>query len=193
MIPFNYLPSGVENDEVMHLCQNLGEQMNTFTQQISYTTAIEEPRKYDDSGMKGKMDEFTLELSKIVGLHELKLQLHKWAKGTLLDEKRRAMGVDLGPRKLPHMAFLGNPGTGTMPRPVASSYVEHTLIRDVVFAGKTTVARILGKLLSSLGVLSSAKVTEVQRTDLVGEFLGQTGPKTRKKVLCDILTALSCC
>lgn len=52
-----------------------------------------------------------------------------------------------------------------------------------MLAGKTTVARILGKLLCSVGALSSNKVTEVQRSDLVGEFLGQTGPKTRKKVL----------
>ncbi|XP_012849461.1 PREDICTED: protein cfxQ homolog, partial [Erythranthe guttata] len=53
---------------------------------------------------------------------------------------------------------------------------------SIYCAGKTTVARILGKLLQSVGVLSSDSVTEVQRSDLVGEYIGQTGPKTRKKI-----------
>lgn len=48
--------------------------------------------------------------------------------------------------------------------------------------GKTMVARILGKLLHMVGILPTDKVTEVQRTDLVGEFVGHTGPKTRRKV-----------
>lgn len=52
----------------------------------------------------------------------------------------------------------------------------------ILCTGKTTVARILGNLLHSVGVLSSDSVIEVQRTDLVGEYLGQTGPKTRRKV-----------
>lgn len=133
MVPFNYLPSGVENDELARLCQNLAQQMNNVTQHftsfseqlyytntssttttasIQYQNVVEEPKKDFESGMKGKMDEFDYELSKIVGLHDLKQQLQRWAKGMLLDEKRRAMGIDLGPRKPPHMAFLGNPGTG---------------------------------------------------------------------------------
>lgn len=44
------------------------------------------------------------------------------------------------------------------------------------------VARVLGKLLHTVGILPTDKVTEVQRTDLVGEFVGHTGPKTRRKV-----------
>lgn len=51
------------------------------------------------------------------------------------------------------------------------------------FTGKTMVARILGKLLHMVGILPTDKVTEVQRTDLVGEFVGHTGPKTRRVVL----------
>lgn len=58
-------------------------------------------------------------------------------------------------------------------------------IHDTYFdvTGKTMIARILGKLLHLVGILPTDKVTEVQRTDLVGEFVGHTGPKTRRKVL----------
>ncbi|KAG5009335.1 hypothetical protein AAZX31_07G081900 [Glycine max] len=111
------------------------------------------------SETKAKMDELEKELSNIVGLNDLKVQLRKWAKGMLLDEKRRSLGLHVGRRRPPHMAFLGNPGTG-----------------------KTMVARILGKLLHMVGILPTDKVTEVQRTDLVGEFVGHTGPKTRRKI-----------
>ncbi|KAK7272691.1 hypothetical protein RJT34_29462 [Clitoria ternatea] len=111
------------------------------------------------SETRAKMDELEKELSNIVGLNDLKVQLRKWAKGMLLDERRRSLGLHVGTRRPPHMAFLGNPGTG-----------------------KTMVARILGRLLHMVGILPTDKVTEVQRTDLVGEFVGHTGPKTRRKI-----------
>jgi AAA+ superfamily predicted ATPase len=49
-------------------------------------------------------------------------------------------------------------------------------------AGKTMIARLLAELLHMVGVLKENKVVEVQRTDLVGEFVGHTGPRTRIKV-----------
>ncbi|XP_044469538.1 protein CfxQ homolog [Mangifera indica] len=109
---------------------------------------------------KERMDALEKELSDIVGLDELKRQLRKWAKGILLNERRKAIGLKIVTAgRLPHMAFLGNPGTG-----------------------KTMVARILGRLLHSVGILQTDKVKEVQRTDLIGKYIGQTGPKTRKKI-----------
>lgn len=110
-------------------------------------------------GSKQRMNELEAELQKVVGLPRLKLQLRMWAKGMLLDDKRQALGLKVAVRRPPHMAFLGNPGTG-----------------------KTMIARILGKLLQTVGVLPTDKVVEVQRTDLVGEFVGHTGPRTRKKI-----------
>ncbi|KAL3642596.1 hypothetical protein CASFOL_013411 [Castilleja foliolosa] len=109
--------------------------------------------------MEAKLDAFDKELSKIAGLEGLKSQLQSWVKQLILDERRRALGLIVGTRKPPHMAFLGNPGTG-----------------------KTMVAQLLGKLLHILDIIPSEKVVEVQRTDLVAKYLGQTGPQTRAKI-----------
>ncbi|KAL7137633.1 hypothetical protein ABFS83_10G106600 [Erythranthe nasuta] len=160
MTPLNYLLASLKNQELLRLlCQdNVACQTNNYMGQIvnaNQNNVNQTNKKLRlENVEEAKMEEFEDELSKIVGLRDLKTQFKKWAKGMLLDEKRRAMGINLGPRKQPHMVFLGNPGT----------------------------ARILGKLLKSVGVLSSDKVIEVQRTDLVGEYMGRTGPKTRKKI-----------
>ncbi|KAI0524338.1 hypothetical protein KFK09_003705 [Dendrobium nobile] len=147
LTPLNHISQGRGSEELRELLdQHIKEQLK-----IKALKACDEA--------KAKMAQFEASLSNIVGLHSLKLQLHKWARGMIFDEKRRALGLRIAARKVPHMAFLGNPGTG-----------------------KTMVARVLGKLLHMVGILPTDKVTEVQRTDLVGEFVGHTGPKTRKKL-----------
>ena len=57
------------------------------------------------------------------------------------------------------MVFLGNPGTG-----------------------KTTVARIVGRVFAALGILQKGHLIETDRTGLVARFAGQTGPKTHQKI-----------
>lgn len=97
------------------------------------------------------------QLADIIGLQELKVQLQRFHRSVMLDRKRQAGGMALAGAGKYHMIFQGNPGTG-----------------------KTSVARIMAQLLKRVGITTSDKLVEVQRPDLVAEYVGQTGPKTQK-------------
>eukprot|EP00397_Hematodinium_sp_SG-2012_P024194 GEMP01025190.1.p1 GENE.GEMP01025190.1~~GEMP01025190.1.p1 ORF type:complete len:624 (+),score=125.32 GEMP01025190.1:22-1893(+) len=118
------------------------------------TISFEELKVYNGGAIAWLDDQ----LKGIIGLHTLKEQIRKFYLSVILDEKRRQQGFQIGDRKAIHMIFQGNPGTG-----------------------KTSVARIMAKLLAKVGLIElPGKLTEVQRSDLVAEYVGQTGPKTKK-------------
>lgn len=48
--------------------------------------------------------------------------------------------------------------------------------------GKTTTARKMGQVYYDMGMLGSAEVIECSATDFVGQYVGQTGPKTQKQL-----------
>src|SRR5690606_2384106 len=75
-----------------------------------------------------------------------------------ITRRRQEMGLKASQQSL-HMVFKGNPGTG-----------------------KTTVARILAKLFQEMGVLTKGHLIEVERGDLVGEYIGHTAQKTKEIV-----------
>ena len=56
----------------------------------------------------------------------------------------------------------------------------HTVIEGGPGVGKTEIAKILGEIYNSLGILSNGKFTSVKRSDLIGGYLGQTASKTQK-------------
>jgi SpoVK/Ycf46/Vps4 family AAA+-type ATPase len=115
------------------------------------------------SRFRGYADAPTLEaalaeLDELVGLEPVKRQVHEIVAQLQVARLRDRQGIASQPPAR-HFVFTGPPGTG-----------------------KTTVARILGRIFAALGLLVRPEVVEAHRADLVGEHLGSTAIKTGKLI-----------
>lgn len=91
------------------------------------------------------------DLDEMIGLDEVKEGIRKMANNTKFFAERRRRGLTTSQEATFHCIFTGNPGTG-----------------------KTTVAKKLGRIYRSLGLLSRGNVIAVDRTRLVGRYIGET-------------------
>ena len=104
------------------------------------------------------LEELLKELYALVGLDHVKQQVQNLIGFNKIQKLRIDNNLKKSDKTL-HMAFLGNPGTG-----------------------KTSVARIIGKMYRSIGLLSKGHFIEASRTDLIAEYQGQTAIKVKKLI-----------
>lgn len=98
------------------------------------------------------------ELTRLVGLEKVKNAVTDLICYQQIQRKRSLAGLSI-PKRTLHLAFTGNPGTG-----------------------KTTVARIVGRIYKHLGLLSKGHFIEASRTDLIAGYQGQTAQKVKALV-----------
>lgn len=152
---------------VRNLCEmillNMANRLTSATDREGFDANIvlkEDIDKLLGGDKTESLDDMLAELNSYIGLENVKQQVTALVKTAKINKMRRDMGVKVPNAGTMHMVFTGNPGTG-----------------------KTTIARLIGKIYFSLGLISKSDVVETGRADFVANYVGQTASKTTETVM----------
>ena len=122
------------------------------TIKLSFNETVIDLDVIDDS--KAEREEIQKELDEVVGLNDVKNYLLSLENLLKINQIRKQKGLKTNEISK-HMIFTGNPGTG-----------------------KTTIARLVSRMMKACGILKQGQLVEVTRADLVGKYVGHTAPLT---------------
>lgn len=123
-----------------------------------FSSKLEESTEEDNTNNELSVEQLVDELDRLIGLESVKNKVRDLIAFQKIQKLRQKHNLKIQQSTL-HLSFTGNPGTG-----------------------KTTVARIIGKIYYQLGLLSKGHFMEVSRTDLIAGYQGQTAIKVKKVI-----------
>ena len=139
----------------MNTSKNVEELLEEIQKRLDEMEIKDRTRRGKCINSENELEQITLNLNKLIGLNEVKNEVNKLINYlkfiSRLDGRAKIDKINL------NMLFKGNPGTG-----------------------KTTVARLMGKILFELGYLKTDKIVETTPREFIAGYVGQTAIKTRK-------------